>query len=160
MLKIAALLCLLSLSSFVAYPQRKGNTWLNGEWTGTGYQIDTDSTWTMRLTVNGRRFKIEYPSLKCGGKWTLLAASTRTAWLREKITSNPQECADNGSVVIQRLNRSQVAFRYQNAGSKEFSASAILNRSKREVVRHQSRDSGTDARYWMLVKKLDISRSW
>jgi hypothetical protein len=103
---------------------------MNGEWVGTGFQIDTDSTWTMRLKVEGRRFRIEYPSLRCGGKWTLLTASGSSARLREKITSNPQECADNGSVVIQRLNRSQMAFRYQNAGSKEFTASAILNRGK------------------------------
>jgi hypothetical protein len=104
---------------------------MNGEWSGTGFQIDTDSSWTMHLKVEGRRFRIEYPSLKCGGKWTLLTASARTVRLREKITSNPQECVDNGRVVIQRLNRSQMAFRYQNAGSKEFTASAILNRGKK-----------------------------
>jgi hypothetical protein len=130
MLKIAALVCLLSLTPSVAYSQRKGHSWMNGEWVGTGFQIDTDSTWTMRLKVVGRRFRIEYPSLRCGGKWTLLTASGSSARLREKITSNPQECADNGRVVIQRLNRSQMAFRYQDAGSKEFTASAILNRGK------------------------------
>jgi hypothetical protein len=136
MLKIAGLVCLLSLVTSVAYSQRKGHSWMNGEWVGTGFQIDTDSTWTMRLKVEGRRFRIEYPSLKCGGKWILLNASANSARLREKITFNLQQCADNGRVVIQRLNRSQLAFRYQNAGSKEFTASAILNRGKREVARH------------------------
>ncbi len=53
--------------------QNKQKPWLRGEWEGTGYQTDDNSTWAMKVTVKrlkgGRRvFSIDYPSLNCGGR--------------------------------------------------------------------------------------------
>ena len=75
MLKIVATLVLLLCVTAVVSAQSKTGTerWLNGTWEGTGYQIDNNDTWTMKLTVRGRRHKIEYPSLKCGGRWIPLS---------------------------------------------------------------------------------------
>ena len=131
MLRTVAALCLFFSLTVVALPQsgRRG-AWLGGRWEGTGYQMDTDSTWTMVLTARGRKFLIEYPSLDCGGEWRLLSINSRRATFREHITRNREACADRGRVVVEKLSRRQVAYRYSHRGASDVSASAILNRKK------------------------------
>lgn len=145
MLKIVATFVLLvSITSVVCSQSKTGpgagsprgkpawgaGKWLKGTWEGTGYQTDNNETWTMKLTVRGNRYKIEYPSLKCGGKWIPLSINTSRARFIEKITLGIETCTDNGNVVIERLSRRQIAFRYANRGTREVTASAILNRKK------------------------------
>ena len=110
--------------------QTKPRNWLDGVWEVTGYQIDDNSTWTMKLTARGGRYTIEYPSLKCSGRWIRLSFVEGHAVFRERITEGLSECVDHGRVVIQRLSRRQVAYRFSYRGSGEISASAILNRQK------------------------------
>lgn len=100
-------------------------------WEGTGYQLDTDTTWTMLLTARRGRYTIEYPSLKCGGRWQLTGIDTWKATFKERISFGIEECVNNGSVVVQRLGNGQIAFRYYNHGSSRVNASAILNRKSR-----------------------------
>jgi len=124
-----ALVFLATLTS-IFQAQTRGRSWLHGSWEGTGYQIDADETWTMNLRVEGDKFVIEYPSLKCHGVWRLLDMDSRSARFRERITFGVSECANNGNVIIERLNRKQIAFRYAYSDTREISASAILNRKK------------------------------
>ncbi|HLL71939.1 MAG TPA: hypothetical protein VK363_10930 [Pyrinomonadaceae bacterium] len=128
----ATVLLMLCMSSIVYAQQGKGNrAWLNGTWEGTGYQIDTDSTWTMRLTARrGGKYLIEYPSLNCGGRWRLVRINSKSAVFRESITSGQDACVDKGRVVIERLNGRQIAYRFSHRGATDISASAILNRKK------------------------------
>jgi hypothetical protein len=121
--------CLLLLSAVLAGAQTRGG-WLRGEWAGKGYQTDSDSTWAMKLTVRGRTYAVEYPSLECGGRWRLLGLSRRRAVFRETITSGVESCAQGGRVVIERLNPRQLGYRFSQAGSNDYSASAILNRQR------------------------------
>lgn len=130
MLKIVATICLFFSLTIVVCPQSNNRTWLNGNWEGTGYQIDTNETWTMSFKAQGRRFLIEYPSLNCGGEWQLISLNARSARFREKITRGLEQCTNTGLVVIERLSRRQIAFRYSNPGSREVTASAILNRKR------------------------------
>jgi len=121
-----SLICLAA----VAPVHVSGQKWLSGTWEGTGYQIDADEKWTMLLRVRGNKFVIEYPSLKCSGVWRLLDFDSRGARFKEKITVGVSDCANNGNVTIERLNRKQIAFRYAYSDTREVSASAILNRKK------------------------------
>ena len=132
MLKIVATLVLLVCLTSAVSSQSKIRTgrWLSGTWEGTGYQIDNNETWTMKLTVRGKVYKIEYPSLKCGGKWIPISIGRNRARLIEKITFGLEDCVDNGNVVIERLNRRQIAYRFTGRGSRQVTASAILNRRK------------------------------
>ena len=132
MLKIVAIFVLLVCLTSVVSSQNKKESgrWLNGTWEGTGYQIDNNETWTMKLTVRGKVYKIEYPSLKCGGKWLPLSIDRSRARFIEKITFGLEDCADNGNVVIEKLNRRQIAYRYAKRGTRQVTASAILNRRK------------------------------
>jgi hypothetical protein len=132
MLKIAAsFVLLISLTSVVVSQSKTGTgKWLKGTWEGTGYQTDNNETWTMKLTVRGNRYEIEYPSLNCGGKWIPLSISRSRARFIEKITLGIETCTDNGNVVIERLSRRQIAYRYANRRTRQVTASAILNRKK------------------------------
>jgi hypothetical protein len=122
----ALLLSLLLASGICA--QTKSLTWIKGTWEGTGYQIDDQSTWTMRLTVGRRSFSIDYPSLSCGGRWKLIAIDGFRARFKERLDRGQDKCTDNGNVVIQRLSKRQVLFLYSNAGKREVTASAVLQR--------------------------------
>jgi hypothetical protein len=128
---VATFVLLVLLASVVPAQARTSKAkWLNGTWEGTGYQIDNNETWTMKLTVRGRAYRIEYLSLECGGRWIPLSLNQSRARFIEKITDNLEACTNNGNVVIERLSRRQIAFRYANRGSGEVIASAILNRQK------------------------------
>ena len=81
----------------------------------------------MKLTVRGRAYRIEYPSLKCGGRWIPLSITQSHARFIEKITDNLEACTNNGNVVIERLSRRQIAYRYSNAGSREVVAECDLD---------------------------------
>lgn len=120
---------LLLLSAAVVCGQTRGG-WLRGEWTGTGYQTDSNNTWAMRLTAEGRTYAVDYPSLECGGRWRLLSLNARRAVFRETITRGVERCAQGGRVVIERLNPRQLGYRFSHAGSNEYTASAILNKSR------------------------------
>lgn len=129
--KIVMVVCLLCSVNVSAYAQGgRGASWLRGTWEGTGYQIDTNETWTMRLKVQGGKYLIEYPSLNCGGEWRLLSINSRRARFREHIRFGLDACVNRGTVVIERLSARQLAYRFSQMGTREVSASAILNRQK------------------------------
>lgn len=132
MSRIAAVVLLLALMALVMCSEGRaqGRAWLNGTWEGTGYQIDTNETWTMRLVVAGKSYKIEYPSLNCDGRWNVISIGSWVARFRERITRGTDQCTNNGNVVIERLSRRQIAYRYSNPGQSAVTASAILNRKK------------------------------
>ena len=116
------------VATIVVSGQTKSRSWIKGTWEGTGYQIDDKSTWPMRLTVRGRRFSIDYPSLSCGGRWRLIAVNASRARFREILDHGQDKCTDFGNVVIQRLSSQQLVFLYSNQGTREVTASAVLNR--------------------------------
>jgi hypothetical protein len=134
MRKTLLVLCLLLLLASTAAAQNKSNSWLHGFWEGTGYQTDDQTTWSMQLTITktkaGRRvFLIEYPSLNCGGYWKLLSIDGSSARFRELLDHGQDKCSDKGQVRIERIN-SQLIFLYSNQGSREITASAVLNRER------------------------------
>jgi hypothetical protein len=66
----------------------------------------------MQLTASGSKYKIDYPSLKCGGEWRIVSLGLETATFKERITDGKDKCVDDGNVVIERLNVNQLAFRH------------------------------------------------
>jgi hypothetical protein len=125
---LTALLLVVLTAGGVAGQTR--GSWLRGEWAGTGYQIDSENTWAMVLKFGRGRYTAEYPSLECAGRWRLLSVSRTRAVFRETITTGAEHCAPRGRVVIERLNARQFGYRYSYQGSKDYVASAILNRRR------------------------------
>jgi hypothetical protein len=129
MKRCTAALALLILSAAVTCGQARGG-WLRGAWEGTGYQADSESAWAMVLTFGRGRYAAEYPSLECAARWRLVRVSRTRAIFRETVTRGAERCAPRGTVVIERLNARQLGYRYSYQGSREFVASAILNRRR------------------------------
>ena len=130
MFRIAIIVLLTVSFASPVSAQNKGRSWLAGTWEGTGYQIDNNETWTMKLIVRGNRYTIEYPSLRCSGRWIPLSADSKRARFRERITVGLTECVDRGNVVVERLSPRQIAYRFVNNGERDVTASAILNRKR------------------------------
>lgn len=129
MKRCLAALLFLFLSAAAAGGQTRGG-WLRGEWEGTGYQVDSGNAWAMVLNFERGSYTAEYPSLECAGRWTLLRVSRTRAVFRETITKGAEKCAPRGRVVVERLNARQLGYRYSYQGSRDFVASAILNRRR------------------------------
>jgi hypothetical protein len=129
MSKILMTVVLLLCTATIAFSQK----WMNGKWEGTGYQTDSQETWTMKLRAQKKKFIIEYPSLNCSGTWTLLNFNSNRARFRETIKENREACEPRGNVTIEKLNSRQIMFLYRYRGTSEVSASAILNRSKKRT---------------------------
>lgn len=129
MFRIAFIVLLVLLFTSPISAQKR-RSWLAGTWEGTGYQIDNNETWTMKLTVRGNRYTIEYPSLKCSGRWIPISVDSRRARFRERITVGLAECVDRGNVVVERLSPRQIAYRFVGNGERDVTASAILNRKR------------------------------
>ena len=125
---------LLLVFSSPAAAQGKSKSWLRGSWEGTGYQTDDNTTWPMQFSIKkmkgGRRvFSIDYPCLSCGGRWKLLGVDGSQARFRELLDHGQDKCSDKGLVLIERKGR-QLIFLYSNQGSREITASAVLNRKR------------------------------
>jgi hypothetical protein len=127
MLRIILALAFSFSLTITGFSQQR-DAWVFGTWEGKGYQTDTDETWTMRFSIKGNKYLIEYPSLKCGGEWKLISINGKEARFRERIRYGIDECTNNGLVVLQRLSDRQLLFLYSNENSKEITASAVLNR--------------------------------
>jgi hypothetical protein len=130
-LTLSFLLLLTIAASVSAQSKTNKPTWLNGTWGGTGYQTDTESTWTILLKASGGKFTIEYPSLQCGGTWRSLRMTDWSAEFRETITFNLEDCVNKGTVTILRLNRHQALYRFSYKGTNRVTATGILNRKRR-----------------------------
>ena len=128
MRRLTITLGLLLLLPIALSGQSKRSSWLQGNWAGTGYQSDIENTWTMKLSARKNRYTVEYPSLKCGGRWRLVSVSRSRAVFRERIAQGLGECEPRGTFVIVRLNARQLGVWYSYLGKKEVVASAILNK--------------------------------
>ena len=88
-----------------------------GTWEGQGYQYDIEESWTIKLVIAEGQYKIDYPSLQCGGVLTLLNATANKMEFREKITYGL--CVDNGDTVITKTGPNTANFAwYDRDGSK------------------------------------------
>ncbi len=128
MSKIVSAVLLIFSIAICCVAQNRDGDWLSGVWEGTGHQVDTGSTWTMRLTVSGDKYLVDYPSLKCGGNWRLVSMKLEEATFIERLQYGVNNCVDDGNVFIERLNSKQIGFRWSHSNSTEVIAYVILRR--------------------------------
>lgn len=101
--------------------------WMSGSWSGSGYQENAKSSWTMRLVIRQDNYSIEYPSLSCGGYWTLNNTGQGVASFSEHITYGKDKCIDGGSVTIGDLGGGHMQYRWS---SSDDTATGNLTREK------------------------------
>jgi hypothetical protein len=78
-----------------------------GSWAGVGYQ-SSGSKWTIKVVLNEGDYRIDYPSLACGGPLTLISKSTNKMVFRESITRGVGKCTDGGKLIISRINDNEL----------------------------------------------------
>lgn len=130
-MKTPILLLILSLLAIHTSAQSLPG-WLRGSWAGTGYQTDTNTTWTMRLDVGETKAAVSYPSLGCSGHWRLLGRDKKNQLdFEERITSDktPPACANGEYVRVHYRTNSQILIEFMHPWSPDnIVATVILNR--------------------------------
>ena len=91
-----------------------GSDWLNGTWTGSAYQANSRTTWTVRLEVANGTLKVTYPSLSCGGLWIAKTFGSGTGTFLENITYGTDKCEQGVSVVVRKVNDSKISVEYSS----------------------------------------------
>ena len=86
--------------------------WLDGVWEGTGHQNTPEMTWSIKLTAENNTYAIEYPSLRCGGKWTLVEMGESSAKFKEAITRGLERCSSDGDILVEKISDDQVSYKY------------------------------------------------
>ncbi len=95
--------------------QYRKTKWLDGTWTGTGFQPDaTNDTWQIILTHDAsKKFsQIDYPDFPCSGYWELIDANRHKAEFNEKLTEGKDRCQDSGKIIITKINDNFVTISY------------------------------------------------
>ena len=102
--------------------------WLQGEWRGIGYQLNTSENWSIHLKVSDERVSIAYPSLECSGNWQIIKQSKNKLELLETITDGADKCVNKGKLVITKVDENHVTYTYFSPFSGELEAFSTLVR--------------------------------
>lgn len=102
--------------------------WLNGVWSGEGYQTDTKTTWAVELNVHDQTYSINYPDIPCRGKWDLIDKNSREATFTEVITKGIDRCGNNSHVMVEKVSATEISCRFTHAGSRAVIATVVLSK--------------------------------
>ncbi|MFD0991048.1 J domain-containing protein [Mariniflexile jejuense] len=126
--------------------------WLKGELSGTIEQFDINEKWVMNLNVKKGRdifgseilsFKVDYPSLNCGGDWGIISQSDNKIEFREKIKYGNDVCIDSGKAVVEKKdNKIIISFYLPNNNT--LYAQGILSNSKTKWVNGKLTSGNSD----------------
>jgi hypothetical protein len=103
--------------------------WLQGEWEGTGYQID-GQTWEIILEAEkGEEVVIRYPDLGCSGYWLMEQPGRTKLHFKEQIISGLGVCDQGGDVFVKKINKNKLRLTYYlYSYSQEPIAKAVIKR--------------------------------
>lgn len=91
----------------------KNEKWFYGELSGKIKQFDINEEWSINLIIEKRwdffgnkmyRFNISYPSLDCGGNWSVISEKNNKIEFREKIDYGNDICGNSGKVIVEKIN--------------------------------------------------------
>lgn len=86
--------------------------WMQGEWLSYGFQLNTSTNWSIYLKVDEKTANIQYPSLDCGGNWTIEKQEKNSITLIETITKGTDKCTNQGKIIITKVNAEHISFSY------------------------------------------------
>lgn len=90
-----------------------------GDWTGWGDQ--GTSQWSIDIAFQSEiEATIDYATIPCAGVLRLMERSERVAVFRETLTSNAQNCIDNGIVTLTLVDNGRLQFFWKQGGTTAF----------------------------------------
>jgi len=112
--------------------QNNSLEWIRGNWKGTGFQTNNNSTWNIILDFEypDNILEIRYPSLNCGGNWKLLSNEGSKAEFVEIITDGKTNCIDGSKIVITYIDEEHIQVSWFSKYIKGVDAYAALSRTK------------------------------
>lgn len=126
----ACLLIVFLLVSLSAFSQTQRISWADGKWEGEAYQPGY-GTWSIYLVVDPSKkpmFKIEYPSLTCGGSLELDRVDQGTIWLKEALTHGQSFCVPDVRVALTRIDKNHISYSCFHQGSDQVTSWSTLQR--------------------------------
>src|SRR5687768_9255145 len=86
--------------------------WLVGTWKGFGHQPNglTGTEWSIVITIksNDSKISVDYPSIKCGGNWTLQKAEATRCVFKESLTYGKKNCIDGGTCILSQVDENYI----------------------------------------------------
>ena len=80
-----------------------------GVWHGTAKQ-DNNTDWSIKITLEPRRYRVDYPSLNCGGTWEILEEYDNNLIFKETITYGLNICVTGGKVMLSKHTENSAHF--------------------------------------------------
>ena len=104
--------------------------WLEGNWVGTGGDVNSTFNWTITLSYNvdDQSIKLEYPSHSCGGSLKILTIETGKANCVEDLNYGLGGCNTGLKVTIKQESDGSITLNYYYAGNSTIKSSAKLKR--------------------------------
>jgi hypothetical protein len=102
--------------------------WLNGKWSGKGYE-DNGETWQVVLDYkNKNEIKISYPSFPCSGTWVFDKENETQIFFTEKITKGASKCKPGNRILIEKAykDREDIMGVYFFQGKKQVASANIV----------------------------------
>jgi len=122
-----------SLLLFLSFPAHAVQTdtlnQFTGEWEGAGMQSD-GSHWSIRVNSRPNGYFIDYPSLVCGGTWTLLKTTESSLVFKETLTYGIERCLDQGEIVINKIVADKASYQWSSKKSKITAAGNLTRKSR------------------------------
>jgi hypothetical protein len=122
-------ICILSLSSLVYAGQANTLNQFTGEWEGAGTQSDGEH-WSIRINSRPYGYFIDYPSLVCGGRWTLIKSTESSRVFKETLTYGIEHCLNHGQITITPITDDKAGYAWTSLKSK-ITAEGVLTRKTR-----------------------------
>lgn len=120
----------------------RNEKWFYGELSGKIKQFDINEEWTINLIIKKRRdifgnkiyqFNVSYPSLNCGGNWSVISESNNKIEFREKINIGNDVCGNSGKVIVEKKNN-KIIYSYYFPDDNTLNAKGKLTYSKGELT--------------------------
>jgi hypothetical protein len=125
----------------------------HGTWQRRGTQ-DNGSTWTIELTITPDGYRIDYPSIPCGGELTLLERTDTSMTFREKITRGRRSCNDAGVVQIHLLDQKEAEYVWFYPGGRKGTTGRLSKKARATGLGTTEASSGEN-RYTVRMYNVD-----
>jgi hypothetical protein len=123
-----------------------------GVWTGVivqGPDVGTPGSggehkrYEIKIVFGPAGYRVEYPSLGCGGKLHLVGTKGRHFHFRDELEYGKDRCSDNGYTELQMISHTRAAIQWFDAG-RVFRAEGMLKRNDNTLVLFLRRDMQID----------------
>src|SRR5436190_18486836 len=116
----------------ISHAQSKKIKWLQGTWTGTGYQPNAlnQQLWPINMSYGKEKnsFTISYSSFPCNGYWEFVKGNDNRAEFIERITNGTDKCANNLKVIVTIIDETHIGVAYMYSGASDVDAFGVLTK--------------------------------